>query len=368
MARSTRSHRAALTAVLVLSSLAWPVGGAVAEDGDGQMAQLPFLTGVNLASPSFGPAITKGGPRGRHGREYTYPIARYTPGYRSHGYFLSKGMNTFRLPVLWERLQPKLDGGFNPFELRRLRDTVRTLTGLGAYVALDVHNYARYEGQLIGTADVPVARFAELWASLATEFKDDEHVFFNIMNEPHGIDAHAWTEIAQAAITAIRETGARNLLLVPGINFSGASHWNDDGNGERLLTLRDPVGNMAFDAHTYLNARGTGLDEDCVDEQVGVERLKPFVDWLKQNDKRGFIGEFGAGRGSVCLAALENMARYMQSSRDVLLGWAYWAAGPWWPADYFTSVEPRPDGSDAPQLSALLPFIGGAEAASGPSP
>jgi endoglucanase len=367
MVRPIGPCHVAMIAVLAVSALGLAPRCSAAESSDGQIAQLPFLTGVNLASPSFGPQIEKGGPRGRHGREYTYPIARYTPGYQSHVYFLSKGMNTFRIPVLWERLQPKLDGGFNPFETKRLKDTVRTLTGLGAYVVLDVHNYARYEGQLIGTADVPVARFAALWSSLASEFKDDERVFFNIMNEPHGIDARSWTEIAQTAIDAIRETGARNLLLIPGINFTGASHWNDDGNGERLLDLRDPADNTAFDAHTYLNARGTGLDEDCVDEEIGVARLKPFVDWLKQNDKRGFVGEFGAGRGSVCLAALENMARYMLSNSDVLLGWTYWAAGPWWPEDYFTSVEPRPDGSDAPQLAALLPFIG-TSAASGQSP
>jgi endoglucanase len=43
---------------------------------------------------------------------------------------------------------------------------VNYATGAGAYVILDPHNYARYNGQLIGP-DVPVGVFTDFWARLA---------------------------------------------------------------------------------------------------------------------------------------------------------------------------------------------------------
>ena len=71
----------------------------------------PFLTGVNLAGAGFGSErIVKGGGRGRHGIDYVYPVEPFAPGYTSPSYFVSNGMNAFRLSFLWERLQPKLGG------------------------------------------------------------------------------------------------------------------------------------------------------------------------------------------------------------------------------------------------------------------
>lgn len=318
-------------------------------------SHLPFLTGVNLASATFGPEIQPGRDRGRHDREYVYPLS--TPAYQGHAAFLAAGMNSFRIGFLWERIQPTLDGPLDDAELARLLNTVDKLLEAGAWVILDVHNYARYEQKIIGTPDVPATAFADLWGKLATRFKDRKRVILGLMNEPYGIAAKTWVDAANKAIVAIRNAGARQLILVPGINYSSTRHWLDDGNAAQLARIHDPLDYVAFDAHIYLNSTATGQEADCVNETIGIERMKPFVQWLKQTKRFGFLGEFGGGTDRACLDALSNMADYMLANRDVFLGWSYWAGGPWWPADYFTSIEPRPDGSPAPQMQALVQHL-----------
>ena len=46
----------------------------------------------------------------------------------------------------------------------------------------------------------------------------------------------------------------------------------------------------------------------------------------------------------------------MEAAPDVWLGWAWWAAGPWW-SDYMFTLEPKPDGTDRPQMAWLAPHL-----------
>ncbi|MCB1543043.1 MAG: glycoside hydrolase family 5 protein, partial [Rhodoblastus sp.] len=51
------------------------------------------------------------------------------------------------------------------------------------------------------------------------------------------------------------------------------------------------------------------------------------------------------------------MLAHMADNADVWTGWAYWAAGAWWPKDYPLSIEPK-DGEDRPQMKVLAKWIG----------
>ncbi|MBW8789976.1 MAG: glycoside hydrolase family 5 protein, partial [Rhizobium leguminosarum] len=42
----------------------------------------------------------------------------------------------------------------------------------------------------------------------------------------------------------------------------------------------------------------------------------------------------------------------MSGNSDVWLGWSYWAAGEWWPADEPFNVQPR-KGPERPQMRLL---------------
>ncbi|WP_437728133.1 glycoside hydrolase family 5 protein [Sorangium sp. So ce861] len=324
--------------------------------GDAELLERPLaLRGISLAGAEFGvDAFGKGNLPGTPGVHYNYPDPAFSKGYTSADYFIAKGMNTFRVPFRWERLQPARNQPLNAAELNRLTTTVNNLTAKGAYVVLDVHNYARYGTGVVG-AEIPIADFAEFWGRVAVEFKGNAKVVFALMNEPHDMPTETWIEAANAAIVSIRAAGATNLILVPGNGWSGAHSFNatfyGTSNAEALLKITDPKGYVAFEVHQHLDEDSSGKSPTCVSETVGVERLQVFTEWLRKHRKKGFLGEFSGGPSAVCLKAIANVVVYLEQNKDVYVGWTYWAAGPSWKS-YFTSLEPR-DGADTPQMISL---------------
>src|SRR5215510_5544092 len=63
-------------------------------------------------------------------------------------------------------------------------------------------------------------------------------------------------------------------------------------NAQAMLNIVDPMNNFAFDVHQYLDSDGSGSHTNIVSETVGLERLTNFTAWLKQNNRKGFLGEF----------------------------------------------------------------------------
>lgn len=67
-------------------------------------------------------------------------------------------MNTIRLPILWERLQPTARGKLDPTQLALLQQAVARAKAAGMYLVIDLHNYAKYYGYKIGSPEVPCPR------------------------------------------------------------------------------------------------------------------------------------------------------------------------------------------------------------------
>ena len=157
-------------------SLAAIIGGLLSFAHTLHAQPLPF-TGTNLSAGEFGDpqpdrALV-------YGKNYVYP---------SEGelaYFAAKGMNVVRLPFHWEVLQPTAKGPLITAEVQRLKDVVAAASKKNMVVLLDPHNYARYYGKVIGGPDVSDADFADFWGRMAAEFRNDPHVWFGLMNEPH---------------------------------------------------------------------------------------------------------------------------------------------------------------------------------------
>ncbi|WP_315924477.1 glycoside hydrolase family 5 protein [Mesorhizobium sp. SP-1A] len=300
--------------------------------------------GVNLSGAEFGKA------GGIYGKDYTYPSDRTV------AYFAKKGFNTVRLPFLWERLQPRLGEAFDKAEAARLADAVSRLRAAGLHVVLDPHNYARYRDAVLGSDDLPDAAFADLWGRLAVLYGKDAAVAFGLMNEPHDLDVRQWLSSANAAIAAIRKAGARNLVLVPGTNWTGAHSWEStdaaNANASIMLGVQDPANNYAYEVHQYLDGNFSGTHATCERADDAVEALQRFTQWLRDNGKRGFLGEFGGGGDANCAKGITGMVEVMEKNRDVWTGWAYWAAGDWWPESEPLNIQPV-KGRDRPQLKAL---------------
>lgn len=347
---------------LVLGSLLTACGGSESSTNEGaESLALTSLSyrGVSLAGAEFGVDAYGNGPLpGTFATNYIYPDSAYVNGYSSPDYYLAKGMNTFRVPFRWERLQPTRNAPFAAAELTRLTTTVSHLTAKGATVLLDPHNYARYGTALIGSPTVPNADFADLWSRLASVFKGNAHVLFGLMNEPHDLATEQWASAANAAIAAIRQAGATNKILVPGNGWTGAESWSQSWygtpNATVMLTIQDPGNNFAFEAHQYLDTAG-GTNPACVSATIGSQRMQAFTTWLRANGKKGFLGEFGAGSSPTCLAAIDDIVHHVETNSDVYLGWTYWAGGPWWGSNWMM-LEPT-GAVDVAQMTTLLPHL-----------
>jgi endoglucanase len=198
---------------------------------------------------------------------------------------------------------------------------------------------------------VTAAHFAAFWGELARRCVDQPHVIFGLQNEPHDQDKAVLAGVHNAAIAAIRQTGARHLILVPGSAWTGAHSWISSGNARAALTITDPLETMAFDVHQYLDADSSGRVGGCT-EGAGA-RLQAFTHWAREHGKRGFLGEFGAGGGALCLTETRALLGHIAENRDVWLGWTAWGGGAWWPADYPLALATE----ERAQLTLLRTFF-----------
>jgi len=175
------------------------------------------------------------------------------------------------------------------------------------------------------------------------------------MNEPHDMGgAGVWMAAAQAAVDAIRATGATDNIVVAGDGWSSAGMWQlVNGN----LAINDALNKIVYEAHIYFDHDNSGTyrgtyDQEGADPDTGVRRLQVFQDWLAAHDAKGFIGEFGVpGDDPRWLTALGNLVDAMH--KDGIDGTA-WAAGPWW-GNYPLSLEPS-NSVDKPQLDILTKY------------
>ncbi len=270
---------------------------------------------------SWGPAIP-----GVEGSTYTWP----TPADST----LPAGMNIVRLPFQWERLQPALGENFDATYLAKLHSTAEAWQKHGAAVLLDVHNYAYYKltgrgteqpGQHLGTSEVPSTAFADLWRRLALEFGSSSMsspFIFGLMNEPHDIEVATWVDAAQQAINAIRATGAKNLIFIPGADWTTANDFSWSKNKTLLQTVTDPANNFAIEVHQY-------YDGTCTPTGY-VDKLKPFEDWAVANQRGAYLGELDLTDATpACHEAFANLIDHLHSraagsTGGLWIGYTYW--------------------------------------------
>lgn len=107
-------------------------------------------------------------------------------------------LNIFRLPVGWQYLTGNnLGGGLNSANLQKYDQLVQACLNTGATCIIDVHNYARWNGQIIGQGGPSNDQFVNLWTQIATKYKGQTKIAFGVMNEPHEVDINKVCEIPQ---------------------------------------------------------------------------------------------------------------------------------------------------------------------------
>lgn len=311
-----------------------------------ERCKLPF--GTNASGAEFAPHVIPGVLNTHYG----------FPGVAQLDYFKSKGLTLFRMPFLWERVQPKLGGELDKEELARMVAFVDAARERNLWVILDMHNYARrnVNGKLeiIGASSVSIDHVVDAWRKLAEVFKTKDNIYgYGMMNEPHDMpDGKLWFNIAQSIITGIRSVDATTPIMVGGDSWSSAERWI--AFSDNLKNLSDPASKLIFEAHIYFDKNASGAYKDSYDKErttkrTGIKRARPFVKWLKKNNLKGFIGEYGVPDDDPrWLATLDKFLGYLQKND---INGAYWSAGPRW-GKYRLAIEPI-EAKDRPQMSVL---------------
>ncbi|UNG17612.1 glycoside hydrolase family 5 protein [Stutzerimonas zhaodongensis] len=322
-----------------------PSAGSTAPAADGVAPANPInLVGINLAGAEFGADVALPGV---YLKQYIYP------GEADFKRYAERNLKLVRLPFRWERIQPRLNGELNSVELGRMLATLDHAKKYNMQVILDMHNYYRYHGKMIGSNEVPVSAFADAWRRIAQKVANHPAVYgYGLMNEPHTTNGK-WPAAALAAAKSIRTLDADNWVVIAGDRWSSAFHW--PSYNTQLVKdswMRDPNNNLMFEAHLYFDKDYSGYYTnryEKYDPMIGVVRAKPFVEWLNRYRLRGFIGEHGAPDFSPsAVVAMDNLLQYLGQH---CIPSTYWAAGPWW-GDYALSLDVK-SGKPRPQLPIL---------------
>ena len=237
--------------------------------------------------------------------------------------------NVIRLPVkedFWfgrGKWQKKGEGGL---AYRRLVDqAVEKAAAGGAYLVLDLHRFG-----------APMREHADFWRDAATRYKNHPGVLFDLFNEPHGISWKIWRDGGdlrgpdnkigdvnpvennedqegaasigmQALVDAVRSTGARNVVI------AGGTDWSYDLSGViNGFALAERGGNgIMYSHHNYPWKRGW---------------QKAVVDVALQHPI--FIGEVG------CPEKWEDFKFIKEGERYEKLG-----PGCEWPADMLGMIQ-----------------------------
>jgi endoglucanase len=173
--------------------------------------------------------------------------------------------NVLRMPVrehFWNGTGPyQRDGGAAYRQL--VDDSINLAAAHGAYMVIDLHRYRAPEQQHL-----------DFWKQIAEKYKNHPSVLFELLNEPHDISWDVWKNggvvtdekssknvIAengeklrgfqsvgmQAMLDAIRESGAKNIVIAGGLD------WGYDLSGVLSgYALDDRGGNgIVYSTHVY---------------------------------------------------------------------------------------------------------------------
>lgn len=307
-----------------------------------------LVRGVNLAGAEFGADNLPG----VENRDFVFNSDA------TFQYFSQQGLNVFRIPFRWERLQPLLGGPLDAAYLAGLRRNAGAARRHGGAVIIEPHNFGRYrinengalreyviDNRYNGEVKVSRGHFADFWRRVSAEFKDCEDIWaYNLMNEPHDMGDGDWRLISQTAVDAIRANEDGRRILAPGLAWSNSHVWPQVHGAESWI--EDPYNNTEYEAHIYFDRDFSGtyampydgelsLNPDLAN--IGPARLQPFVAWCRANNVRGMLGEYGIpSTDARWLAVLDT---FLSALDEAGASGAYWAGGEWW-GDSALSVQP----------------------------
>jgi hypothetical protein len=160
------------------------------------------------------------------------------------------------------------------------------------------------------------------WASVATTFKSNSSVIFDLFNEPYPDSnqdsAAAWACLKnggtcpgvsypaagmQSLVNAVRGTGSNNIVMVPGVQYTNVL--------DQWLANKptDPSGNLVASWHSY-------ADQVCANQSCWDSMVKPVLQSVPL-----IAGEIG--EGDCADTYITPLMTYLDANGANYLGWAW---------------------------------------------
>lgn len=190
-------------------------------------AQIPFHRGVNLTG-----WFQTSSPR-------QIQFTKYTK--KDFQNIKSLGCDVIRLPI---SLHDMANGGpdytLDPLFLKFLDKAVDWAEELQIHLILDNHTF-----DPIAPTDPAVGSIlVKVWKQMARHFKDrSNYIYYEILNEPHGITDAVWSPIQQSTIDAIRTEDTKHFIVV------GPADYNSYNNLKNLPIYTDTK--LIYTFHFY---------------------------------------------------------------------------------------------------------------------
>ncbi len=167
-------------------------------------AQVPFQKGVNLTNWFQAPSASQ------------IQFSKFTK--KDFENIKSLGCDVIRLPI---NLHAMTDGAPNytldPLFLNFLDQVVDWAEELDLHLIIDNHTFDPVVETDPAVEDVLV----KIWPKVAAHYRDrSELIYYEVLNEPHGISNEVWGAIQQKVIEAIRTEDTEHYIIVGGTNYN----------------------------------------------------------------------------------------------------------------------------------------------------
>jgi endoglucanase len=153
----------------------------------------------------------------------------------------SLGCDVIRLPInLHSMTSGAPDYLIDPLFYSFLDQAVNWAQELGIYLILDNHTF----DPAVNTDPSIGPVLIKVWSQMAQHYKNSsDRIFYEVLNEPHGISDNDWNTIQQQVISTIRQTDTTHYIVV------GGAGWNSYNNLNAMPVYSDSK--LIYTFHFY---------------------------------------------------------------------------------------------------------------------
>jgi len=189
--------------------------------------QTPFSKGINLTNWF------------QYGDAQQIPFTRYRK--KDFAQIKSLGCDVIRLPInLHSMTLGDAEHTLDPLFLMFLDSAVSWAEELNLHLILDNHTF----DPAVSTDPAVEEILVKVWKQMALHYRDrSDKIYYEVLNEPHGISDAIWGDIQGRVIDTIRSVDSKHTIII------GGAGWNSYNNLQYLPFYADT--NLIYTFHFY---------------------------------------------------------------------------------------------------------------------